>query len=151
MEIEEVKRSMKKSFETKVTDQSVIDKHLIYIEELLLHGYKMPSLLEILGLKMNIHTFRTLIKRARNKKKEEKNIPKLNSVVPNLHSPSIDDNNWKKLYHDIGSHLIKHIVELGFTPNDVKKWKQELSIITVEQLRKHVNKLKEEKASVKYK
>ncbi|GAA0793219.1 hypothetical protein GCM10009443_33390 [Mucilaginibacter ginsenosidivorans] len=140
MDIEKLKISMRKDIENRLPKQAVFNNHFKYLNDLVVQGYKLPVLNEMLGLGIKTSYFQSLYKIAKVKKGA---VTKTLSVASPEETPRVKTvgSEWAMIFHDISSNLINDIGEAGFDIEDVRAWVSDNSLISSAQLRKHLQRL----------
>ena len=105
MDIEKLKISMRKDIENRLPKQAVFNNHFKYLNDLVVQGYKLPVLNEMLGLGIKTSYFQSLYKLAKVKKGA---VTKRLSVASPEETPRVKTvgSEWTMIFHDISSNLI---------------------------------------------
>lgn len=140
MDIEKLKISMKKDIENRLPKQAVFNNHFKYLNDLVVQGYKLPVLNEMLGLEIKTSYFQSLYKLAKVKKGVVTKTLQVTSPEKTPRSKTVEPE-WTMIFHDISNNLINDIKESGFDIDDVRAWVSDSSLISSTQLRKHLQRL----------
>jgi hypothetical protein len=139
MTIDELKESISNDIDSRHFKlQAIFDRHLSYIESLNESGMTHKKILELLEIEVSYKHFINLLSRSRNKKKltpkyKEQDYSSL--VIEGKKTKTIlDDQTDTKKWEKVGvrsDYLIKKLMSLNITPEQVKDWKcsNEMQII----------------------
>ncbi len=160
MDIDQLKNSITLAFKTTRTKQAIINSYLPDIEFLINDlGYKLPAIIILLELDINIEHFRSLVRIARKKSNKDTNTyihstpekTKQNPIQTSINNnPKESNEGWKTIFTDISPNLIDDIVSLDLSIDDVKALKVKHSMLNTKQLRKKINILLDDKLASKF-
>lgn len=140
---------MRKDIENRLPKQAVFNNHFKYLNDLVVQGYKLPVLNEMLGLEIKTSYFQSLYKLAKAKKGAVTKTLPVASTTATPRGKTVEDE-WRMIFHDISNNLIDDIKESGFDIDDVKTWVSDNGLISSAQLRKHLQRLIDIRDAKKY-